>query len=301
MSSGEDFLRGLACGGGASTIAKTVTAPLERVKILLQTQNLVMQDPAQPKYSGIGATLHRVRTEQGIRSLWRGNLTNCARIMPTYALRFSLFETYQKWFQKLAGPDSGALPLHLQLASGGLSGATTVLVCHPLDLLRTRMAADLRPENKRLHTHILSSGRQVVRAEGVLGLYKGLVISVVEITPYVTISLGGYNHLKTLVPEQYDNVGVKLLLGWVSGLSGSLTCYPMDTVKRTLMLDGSSVTGGRNRFNGSIIRCVRQLHSEHGVLGFYRGCGVNAFKSGPATALTFVANDLLRAAFSDSD
>jgi hypothetical protein len=247
----NEHVRAFVCGGGASVIAKTTTAPLERVKILLQTQDLA-QRPGASRFSGMAKTLVRVHGEQGLVSLWRGNLTNCARVMPTYALRFTVFDIYQGWFQTYA-PDGGPLPLLPALASGALSGATGAFFSHPLDLLRTRMSAETVHESSRVQKHIFTSCKDIIRTEGVVGFYKGLVISLLEITPYVMISMGGYNYLKSRLPRDtpegsWQSIWSKLFVGWVSGLAGSLTCYPIDTVKRSLMLDGSSFTGRTPQF-----------------------------------------------------
>jgi len=87
---------------------------------------------------------------------------------------------------------------------------------------------------------------------------------------------------------------MRLFLAWGSGLVGSLLCYPMDTIKRSLMLDGSAVAGGQSLYQGRIRDCVKGIYAKRGIRGFYRGCALNAFKSGPATAFTLVTNDLLR-------
>ena len=130
-----------------------------------------------------------------------------------------------------------------------MGGATALVVTYPLDLLRTRMAVDTRGTTNKLGGRIFAAGRDVVRREGIVGLYKGLIISILEISPYVPISLRGYNFLKDNYSEHIATLTgpcvilSKLAVGWASGLMGSLTCYPLDTVKRVLMVDGSEAAG----------------------------------------------------------
>ena len=81
-------------------------------------------------------------------------------------------------------------------------------------------------------------------------------------------------------------------IGWSSGLLASLVCYPLDTVKRQLMLDGG--VGFAGKYDGRIVNCVSCLYKEAGLAAFYRGCFLNALKSAPATAMTFVLNDAIR-------
>ena len=192
-----DFAKALSSGGLASAIAKTAVAPFERVKLLLQTQTLVV---GHRPYTNVLDAFVRIPREQGVLSFWRGNLMNVSRIVPSYALRFSLLDKYQKMAEYGLSPGA-PLPLSRQMAAGALSGFTTVLVTFPLDLLRTQMSARLEAGAKVADLGYVATARDIVSREGVSGLYRGVTISSLEITPYVAISLGGYQWLKSKLPE----------------------------------------------------------------------------------------------------
>eukprot|EP01051_Picozoa_sp_SAG22_P023196 SAG22_NODE_5878_length_937_cov_1.546539_1_plen_132_part_00 len=85
-------------------------------------------------------------------------------------------------------------------------------------------------------------------------------------------------------PQLFVWVWTRLGCGWVAGLTASLFCYPADTVKRQMMLGGGKQT---------ILGCVAGLYREGGISIFYRGCLLNAMNSGPALALTMLANETL--------
>jgi solute carrier family 25 (adenine nucleotide translocator) protein 4/5/6/31 len=85
----EDFL----LGGTAAAVSKTVAAPIERVKLLLQNQG--EQSAITKKYTGIIDVFVRVPQEQGILAFWRGNMANVLRYFPTQALNF-MFKDYYK-------------------------------------------------------------------------------------------------------------------------------------------------------------------------------------------------------------
>eukprot|EP01068_Selenidium_serpulae_P002574 Selendium_serpulae@DN2552_c0_g1_i2.p1 len=94
---GLDFMLGGISGG----ISKTVVAPLERAKLLLQVQDASTQigeGTGTVKYTGLVNCLSRCSSEQGFWSLWRGNMTNVIRYFPTQALNFACKEQYQKFF-----------------------------------------------------------------------------------------------------------------------------------------------------------------------------------------------------------
>merc|ERR1719446_933773 len=71
-------------GGVSGAIVKTGMAPIERVKLLLQTQdsNPKIISGEEPRYKGIGDCFKRVHAEQGMNAFWRGNLVNCLRYAP---------------------------------------------------------------------------------------------------------------------------------------------------------------------------------------------------------------------------
>jgi len=292
----DSAARSLFAGAAASVTVRTLEAPLERVKILLQNQ--ISAEVGHRRYNGALDAMIRIQREEGFRAFWRGNLTNCARVLPSSALRF----TFMDQFQALAAtglptPSGGGppvLPLHRQMLSGALSGALTLSVVYPLDLTRTKLTADMGGE--RHFSGIVDCIRQTTRKHGWLGNYRGFVVSVAEIAPYTALSLGGYEYFKRLLPvegeEDWLGWARKAGVGWASGLTGSLVCYPLDTVKRQMMLDGSR--GFQSRYDGSVRACVRLLYREGGLATFYRGCLFNALKSAPATGLTLVMNDIFR-------
>merc|ERR1711974_564433 len=105
-----------------------------------------------------------------------------------------------------------------------------------------------------------------------------------EVAPYTAISLGGYRFLKERFGGNDPQVGTisrNVLIGYCSGLTGSLICYPLDTVKRRLMVS-------RGKKEAALV-CISKLYRE-GILTFYRGCLVNALKSAPNFAIVMTLN-----------
>ena len=70
-------------------MSKTIVAPIERVKLLLQVQDASSSIKPEDRYNGIGDCFSRVIKEQGFGSLWRGNMANVIRYFPTQALNFA--------------------------------------------------------------------------------------------------------------------------------------------------------------------------------------------------------------------
>lgn len=99
----SNFLLDFALGGVSGAIAKTATAPIERVKLIIQTQdsNPRIRSGEIPRYTGIVNCFVRVRQEQGFAAFWRGNLTNVVRYFPTQAFNFAFKDQIKSLFPKV--------------------------------------------------------------------------------------------------------------------------------------------------------------------------------------------------------
>lgn len=93
----NDVLIDWMAGGIAAGVSKTAVAPIERVKLLLQTQdaNPKIASGEVPRYSGVVNVLVRVSKEQGVGALWRGNAANVLRYFPTQAFNFAFKDTFK--------------------------------------------------------------------------------------------------------------------------------------------------------------------------------------------------------------
>lgn len=186
----KKFALEVIAGGAGGGISRTIVAPLERVKVLLQVQELALsKSQVSRPYSGIMDALVRIPKEQGFLAYWRGNGVNVIRIVPNSAIKFSTFDH----FKRLTFPggedkykkDYRDFTLR-KLACGGLSGVVTIIPIYPLDLARTRLTADVR--TNRMYKGLFDCLKQTFKNEGFTGLYKGLGISVFGIIPYLVCS-----------------------------------------------------------------------------------------------------------------
>ena len=121
----SNFLIDFMMAGVSAAISKTSAAPIERVKLLIQTQGeMLKQGRLDTPYKGIGDAFKRTAKSEGIVSLWRGNTANVVRYFPTQALNFAFRDTYKSMFSYKKERDGYAKWMMGNLASGG--------VCDPL-------------------------------------------------------------------------------------------------------------------------------------------------------------------------
>ncbi|KAJ3004741.1 UNVERIFIED_CONTAM: ADP/ATP carrier protein, partial [Siphonaria sp. JEL0065] len=113
-----------AAGGVSGAVSKTITAPIERVKLVIQTQdaNPKIISGEVPRYTGIGNAFSRIAAEQGLGAFWRGNFTNCIRYFPTQAINLASKDFFKGLFPKY-NPKTEFWPFFAaNMASGGAAG-----------------------------------------------------------------------------------------------------------------------------------------------------------------------------------
>ena len=143
-------------GGISAAVSKTLVAPIERVKLLLQVQDASASIAKENRYNGIGDCFSRVIKEQGFGSLWRGNLANVVRYFPTQALNFAFKDFYKTIFNPYNPKKEPVKFFFGNCASGGAAGATSLTVVYPLDFARTRLAADVGQGGDREFTGLVN-------------------------------------------------------------------------------------------------------------------------------------------------
>merc|ERR1712100_724154 len=174
----KSFMMNFLAGGVSAAVSKTIVAPIERVKLLLQVQYANPNIPKEQQYSGIGDCFSRVVAEQGVLALWRGNLANVIRYFPTQALNFACKDTYKKYLCPY-NPKTEPVKFFMgNMASGGAAGATSLCFVYPLDFARTRLAADVgSADGKREFNGLADCLKKIFAKDGLSGLYQGFGIS----------------------------------------------------------------------------------------------------------------------------
>ncbi|EDO14562.1 hypothetical protein Kpol_292p4 [Vanderwaltozyma polyspora DSM 70294] len=278
MSDQSNFMINFLMGGVSAAVAKTAAAPIERVKLLIQNQDeMIKQGTLDKKYNGIVDCFKRTAAQEGIISFWRGNTANVIRYFPTQALNFAfkdkikaMFgfkkeEGYAKWF---AG----------NLASGGAAGGLSLLFVYSLDYARTRLAADSKSSKKggeRQFNGLVDVYKKTLASDGFAGLYRGFLPSVVGIVVYRGLYFGMYDSLKpfVLTGSLEDSFLASFLLGWVVTTGASTASYPLDTVRRRMMM----TSGQAVKYNGAM-DAFRKIVAAEGVASLFKGCGANILR-----------------------
>ena len=273
----ESFLANFLLGGVSAAISKTAAAPIERVKLILQTQDSNEKIiKSGRRYTGIGNCFSRVVREEGAKELWRGNFANIIRYFPTQALNFA-FKDYFKTILPKSDAKSNPWKFALtNIISGGLAGGTSLLVVYPLDFARTRLGADLgKGASERQFNGIFDVLKKVSKSDGVKGLYRGMTVSVIGVIPYRAAYFGLFDTGKRYLPMVNENILVKFIFAQTVTSFSGLISYPFDTVRRRMMMQ-SGKKGNEIQYKGTL-DCVSKVFKNEGPLAFYKGALSNIF------------------------
>ncbi|CAL9085530.1 unnamed protein product [Musa acuminata var. zebrina] len=268
-------------GAIAGAAAKTLTAPLDRAKLLMQTHGLRAVERTGKKAIGFIDAITLIGKEDGIKGYWKGNLPQVIRIIPYSAVQLFSYELYKKLFSK----KDGELSIVGRLVAGACAGMTSTLVTYPLDVLRLRLAVE--PGCRTMSQVALN----MLRDEGLASFYSGLGPSLIGIAPYIAVNFCVFDLVKKSLPEKYQKrPETSLATALVSATIATLMCYPLDTVRRQMQMKGSPYNTIFDAFPGIVER--------DGFFGLYRGFVPNTLKNLPNSSIRLTTFDMVKSLIS---
>jgi solute carrier family 25 (adenine nucleotide translocator) protein 4/5/6/31 len=278
VSKNQEFVINFFMGGVSAAISKTCASPIEVVKMRIQNQDeMIKKGTLTTRYTGIMNCGQRVYTEEGVKALWKGNFTNVLRYFPTQALNFA----FKDYFKALLSYDKKKVGYWKwfagNLASGGAAGACSLLFVYSLDYARTRLTNDAKNSKKggaKQFNGLIDVYRQTLKTDGIQGLYRGFVVSCVGIVIYRGLYFGVFDTVTPSLPRSIrDNFFVNFLVGWVITVGSGLASYPIDTVRRRMMM----TSGEAVKYKGSV-DCFMVIVKNEGPKSLFKGAGANVLR-----------------------
>jgi len=268
------FVENFMLAGVAAGVSKTAAAPIERIKLLVQNQDeMIKQGRLDRPYNGVVDCFKRVLASEGVYPLWRGNLANVIRYFPTQALNFAFKDSIKAIF---ATPKDASQQRKFatNIASGGAAGTMSLLFVYSLDYCRTRLANDAKGKGgERQFNGLIDVYVKTLKSDGIVGLYRGFVISAVGIFIYRGMYFGLFDTLKPILIGKDGNVFASFILGWAVTVTAGLMSYPIDTIRRRMMM----TSGGAVKYKGSI-DCAVQIMKNEGFMSMMKGAGANILR-----------------------
>jgi len=277
------FLVDFAAGGISGAVAKTATAPIERVKLIIQTQdaNPLIKSGKVPRYTGIVNCFTRVQAEQGFAAFWRGNFTNVIRYFPTQAFNFAFKDQIKSLFPKYSPKTDFGLFFLTNMASGGLAGAGSLCIVYPLDYARTRLASDVGSGQRTFNGLADCLVKTAKGPSGIMGLYNGFGVSVAGIIPYRGVYFGMFDTLAGINPfrKEAGFVGLasKFAIAQATAITAGYASYPFDTIRRRLQMQ-SEKPKAEWIYKGTM-DCFTKIMKDEGTSALFKGAGANALRT----------------------
>jgi solute carrier family 25 (adenine nucleotide translocator) protein 4/5/6/31 len=292
------FAENFGLAGVAAVVSKTVAAPLERIKMVVQNQDEMLKKGTLKKGFknpfDCGAWIMK---NEGPLAFWKSNFTNCLRYFPTQALNFAIKPKVKSvpLFKIDKKNDGKAVKLGKNVIAGGLAGCGSLICVYSLDYARTRLANDMKQVGKsgketREFNGLVDCYVKTFKADGFAGLYRGFVISAVGIFVYRGLYFGLYDTIMPFLPSDVSYF-IRFCVGYTVTVVAGLASYPIDTIRRRMMM----TSGGGTHYNSSM-DCAMQILKAEGWQSYFKGAGANIMR-GIAGAMVISGFDVVKKAY----
>ncbi|KAI1319529.1 hypothetical protein EDD11_003799 [Mortierella claussenii] len=303
----------MIAGGVAGITAKTIIAPLDRVKILFQASN-----PRYERYAGTLTGVFKagrdIQRTFGLRGLFQGNAATILRIFPHAAIRFTAYEQYRNLLMPARRDETP----YKKLVAGSMAGVTSIFFTYPLDLIRVRLAYETTPPSyTTLVSNIYHEPTASAARPRISNFYRGFLCSVAGMIPYAGVSFFTYDimqdycrhHLSwTLKLPQDQARGLpdrngdynkpklltvaELACGGIAGAVSMTAAYPFEVVRRKMQVAGAM--NSHKVVVDGMWQIARRIYHTAGPKGFFVGLSIGYLKVVPMVALSFTAYEKMK-------
>jgi len=270
----------LFAGAVSGGVSRSVVAPLERVKIEYMVNSL------KAKQEGFIGTLGRIVKSEGPAGLFKGNSLNVARIAPTKAVEFFVFDRFKDFIIK--NSDEIEINAWQRMLGGSVASMAGTALTHPIDTVRSRVTVQA--------IGIKECVQQMIKTEGPTAFLNGLIPNMVRVAPYGAINFLVYDALKSWYRKRIGPGGSlgavpTMVFGAAAGAAAQTTVFPIEMVQRRLQLQGMA---GQEVLYKNMLDAMIKITRKEGVPALYAGLLPNYLKLIPAAAISFLVYEVLK-------
>lgn len=306
-------------GGVSGVMSRCCTAPLDRIKILMQADAGKFGGKKFRK-RGIHGAAKFIIKDGGVTGFWRGNLANVLKVVPESATRFVVYDLAKGQICE----DPRRPKTSERLLAGCSAGAVSQTLVYPLDIVKTRLAASSMGDYRGIW-HCM---RHSVQREGYRAMFKGIGPALLAIMPASAVDLTLYNTLRDWylvkmtddytarleletknaldaaldpnaldiqipVPRSSPPIWLSLCFGAASATCGAVIAYPLTLVRTKLMTQGMRRVPVEYT---NAMGCIKGVYAIGGFRGFYRGLTPALLKTVPAVSIGYAGFELAKRA-----
>eukprot|EP00890_Picochlorum_soloecismus_P001380 jgi/Picsp_1/2242/NSC_05706-R1_mitochondrial folate transporter carrier-like len=281
---------------GATTVA--LLHPLDVIKTRLQVQDGVL-----PVYRGMLDTMTKIWHSSGFRGLYAGlvpSMLGSGAAWGTYFYIYGVARHRRSQKRNINPIDN--------LLSATEAGIVVSVATNPIWVVKTRLQLQDRYEplqthgGPRVYRGSLDCLSRIVKEEGISGLYRGLLPSLILVS-HGAIQLAVYEKLKSMFrsvqrqgkvdPLEQGNLEDRRpslsissagICGALSKATATLATYPTQVVRSRLQ---QRMDTRKLKYAG-FVNTVRVILRREGLSGFYKGVFPNLLRVMPQSAVTFL-------------
>ncbi|KAG5682049.1 hypothetical protein PVAND_011437 [Polypedilum vanderplanki] len=290
--------RHLLAGAAAGAASRTCTAPLDRLKVMLQVHHSKQR---------ISDCFRNMLKEGGYSGLWRGNGINVIKIAPESAIKFMVYEQVKRFIR---GNDNRPMGIFERFVAGAVAGCVAQTTIYPMEVLKTRLA--LRKTGQ--YSSIADAAIKIYSKEGLRSFYRGYIPNILGIIPYAGIDLAVYETLKkkylsSHTDQEVPQVWLLLACGSASSTLGQLCSYPLALVRTRMQAQTITQTANvsinvagfsftqqqkiQSNKEQTMVGVFKKIIQQDGFFGLYRGVVPNFVKVLPAVSISYVVYEFV--------
>ncbi|KAL2097819.1 hypothetical protein ACEWY4_007026 [Coilia grayii] len=255
--------------GLADAVSRTVTAPIDRLKTLLQVKG--------SKAVSFGMTELQAG---GLRSMWQGNMVNVLKGTPQSTLQCIIYAQ----MKALLGGQKETLSVQQRFGMGCVSGASAHAVFYPLEVLKVR----LNLQQASTHYGMFRCARTIYQNESAAAFYRGFKPSILCMIPYAGVECAVHQSIMSWVKRDpaYNSEAKLFLFSFVAFASGQATSYPLAVIRTRQQAQAFSSVS-QQASNVGLRQAFLSIYERQGTRGFYSGMGTSFVRAVPCALLNY--------------
>ncbi|CAD8154404.1 unnamed protein product [Paramecium pentaurelia] len=263
-------------------IGKFLCYPLDTVK----AQFYVERKPIQMNLRDVQKTFKNVYQQGGIKQFYKGGLIAIIGSGPA----FSLYLTSYQYFKIEIGHKIES-KLLLHLCCGLLAETVSGVLWLPIDVVKERLQVQKRFGHHN-YSGSIDAVLQIVKQEGILGLYRGFGATLGFFGPYSALYFASFEYLK----EQTNNHALLSSLG--AFFFSSILTQPLSVSKMRIQIQSRKMQ--QNQTGEGLFNYKNQLHGiwriliDEGIQALFRGYVMRCLYAGSLTTFNMTCAELLK-------
>jgi solute carrier family 25 aspartate/glutamate transporter 12/13 len=231
-----------------------------------------LQEGEEPQYKDEIDCLKQLVVKEGPASLYSGLVPQLLGIAPEKAMKLTVNEMLLGVLETMM---PGARIWLLEFIAGGGGGFSQVVFTNPMEIVKVRLQTQSKDGVPKTMV-------DVVRELGVLGLYRGVGITMARDVPSSAIFFACYTLLQQLYPDQ------NFMAGCLAAIPATVLVTPMDIIKTRLQKEP---TPGEEPYR-DWLQCLQLLVEREGPQALFKGSLVRVIRTSPQFGITLTLYSL---------